>query len=256
MRFAYCYGVVHEIRRYKTNQIGRHIDTAMNYLDKTAMALFRVSSLDTSEGFYPDQYWRRELLLSGHQMAVFNLIGRCPKWYRLRPETETILQACQEFAPKLGDRLKDRKDLGALESALTDLAAYQYTEIPELSDSKSESRFEEGTELLLSFAQKVIALPPYRSEPLNPTPKEKLSRKLLLAGGKLTVLFSHENVLVAFVSWLILMLVLFWGGFYVALRFVPIKMDSTILAALIGGPIATAVTAATIPRLGRAKKGH
>lgn len=252
MRFAYCYSVVDEIQKYKTNQLTRHIDAAVEYLDKTAESLRSGEMI--GEGLHADRL-RREVLLSEHQAGViFVSRGTRPKWYRLRPETETILQGCREFMPKLHDRLKDRKDLNAVEAALTDLAAYEYTEIPELSDSNSETRFDEGSGLLLSFAQQVIALQSYRSEPLTPTPKEKLSRKLFLGARKLSVPFTHANVLVAFCAWLILMVVLFWGGFYLALRLFQIKMDSTIMTALIGGPIATAVTGATIPRLGKTKK--
>lgn len=237
IRFAYCYSVIKEIKSYKTNHLSRHIDAAVEYLDKTAKSLLPVSTLETAEGFYPDQYWRKEIQLTESQAAIVPVIvGSRPKWYRLRPETETILQACREFMPKVRDRLKDRKDLNAIEAVLGDLAAYQYTEIPELSDAQSEARFEEGTQLLLSFAQQVMALQPYRSEPTNPTPKEKLSRKLFLAGQKLSIPFTHANVLVTFCSWLVLMLFLFWGGFYLALKFYPIKMDSTIMATLIRRP--------------------
>jgi hypothetical protein len=254
MRFAYCYAVVREIRNYKTNQLGWHIDSAVEYFDKTATSLFR--NVDISENFYPDQHWRREILLSEHQGAVLGpfLTGSRPSWYRLNPETELILDAFRTFPSKLRDRLKDRKDLASVEAILTDLAAYQFTEIPELSDSKSETRFEEGTGILVAFAHQVLALPSYRSERPKATPKENLSRRLMFAGRKVSLLFTHANVLVAFCAWLALMLLLFWGGFYVALRWFSIKMDSTIMTALIGGPVATAVTGATIPRLGKAKK--
>lgn len=254
MRFAYCYSIVHEIRRYRTNQLNRHIDAAVMYLDKTATTLFRAAHVEMAESLYADEYWRTESVRAARTSLGSMFVGNVPKWFRLRPETETILQGCQEIIPKLRDRLKDRKDLGAVEAALFDLTAYQYTEIPELSDTQSETRFEAGTESLIRFAQSVIALPPYRSEPMAATPEEKMSRRLLLATQKLSLPFTDSNVLIAFCAWLILMSILFWGGFYIASRFVAIKMDSTIMATLIGGPIATAVTGATIPRLGKTKK--
>lgn len=254
MRFAYCYGAVHEIRQYKTNQRPWHIDSALDFFDKTGSSLLNSAGLDGSD--ISDLYSRREILLGRQYANVLlpYLSGSHPKWYRVRPETEAILQAFREFNPKLRDRLKDKKDLAAVEAILTDLAAYQYTEIPELSDTESETRFEEGTEILLSFAEKLATLPPYKSERLAPTPKETLSRRMVLVGRKVSSPFIHENVLVAFCSWLVLMSLLFWGGFFFALRMFPIKIDSTIMTALIGGPVATAVTGATIPRLGKNKK--
>jgi len=250
----HAHSIVHEIRRYRTNQLNRHIDAAVMYLDKTATTLFRAAHVEMAESLYADEYWRTESVRAARTSLGSMFVGNVPKWFRLRPETETILQGCQEIIPKLRDRLKDRKDLGAVEAALFDLTAYQYTEIPELSDTQSETRFEAGTESLIRFAQSVIALPPYRSEPMAATPEEKMSRRLLLATQKLSLPFTDSNVLIAFCAWLILMSILFWGGFYIASRFVAIKMDSTIMATLIGGPIATAVTGATIPRLGKTKK--
>jgi hypothetical protein len=134
------------------------------------------------------------------------------------------------------------------------LASYQYFEIPELSDSKSEGRFEEGIQSLVNFAQQVTSQAPYRSEQLKVTPKEKLSLKLVALVSRVTALHKHENALVAFFFWLVFLLLLFSGVFAVALRYSAIKMDSTILTMVIGGSILGAITAVTIPRVGRQKK--
>lgn len=253
MRFAYCYGVVHEIKKYRTNHLPRHIDTALVFFNKTATWLDR-GPADAPDGFYPDQIWRREIQLSPEQAALMNRVVGYPKWYRLRPETETILKAFGEFVPKLHDRLKDRKDLVSIEATLIELASYQYTEIPELSESKTDTQFEHGTELLLNFANKVIALPLYRSEPLNPTPKEEVSSKLTAIARNITGPFTDDNVLVAFLAWLVLTTALFCGGVYIALRYFSVRMDSTVMVAVVGGPITTAVAGATIPRLRKAEK--
>jgi hypothetical protein len=253
MRFAYCYAVVDEIRKYKTNQLPRHIDTALEYLDKTSKSLIPRPAFPID--IYPDQYRQRQIQLSQAQATGLNdnVIGP-PKWYRLRPETELILKALGEFTMKLRDRLKDRKDLPTIETALTYLASYQYFEIPELSDSKSEGRFEEGIQSLVNFAQQVTSQAPYRSEQLKVTPKEKLSLKLVALVSRVTALHKHENALVAFFFWLVFLLLLFSGVFAVALRYSAIKMDSTILTMVIGGSILGAITAVTIPRVGRQKK--
>lgn len=171
MRFAYCYAVVSEIHKYKTNQLPRHIETALEYLDNTGKSLLPRIALPM--GLYPDEYWARQIRFpqEGPLGADENSVGP-PRWYRLRPETEVILKAFDEFKLKLRDRLKDRKDLPAIETALTCLASYQYLEIPELSDSKSETRFEEGVQSLVGFAQQVTSLAPYRSEQLKATPRK------------------------------------------------------------------------------------
>jgi hypothetical protein len=253
MRFANCYAVVDEIRKYKTNKLGRHIDEAIVCLDRVASSLFPRSTLPIDR--YPDQ-WHREIQVSQQQGAEIEIaLNRPPKWYRLRPEAEAILKAIWDFTPKLRDRLKDRKDLPEIETTLTYLAAYQFLEIPELSGSKSEMRFEEGMQSLLSFAALITALPPYRSEKLKPTPKQKLSLKFFSALSKITAPFSHENSVVAFFSWLVLLFLLFGGGFRLGLRFFAVNVDSTVITTLIAGPILGALTAVTIPRVGKKKSG-
>jgi hypothetical protein len=255
MRFAYCYAVVDEIGKYRTNQLPRHIEAALDCLDKIAASLFPAAALPIDP--YPDQYWRSEIKISQLQVAgIGHILTRPPKWYRLRPETEQILKGLGEFSPKLRDRLKDRKDLPEISTVLTYLASYQYLEIPELSDSRSEPRFEEGLQSLLIFAQRVTTLPPYRSEELKPTPRQKLSLKISAFMATVTAPFWHDNLLVAFIVWWFFLSLLFIGGFFGLLRVFPVKIDSAIITTLVAGPILGAVTAVTIPRVGRKKNGN
>jgi hypothetical protein len=252
MRFAYCYAVVDEIRKYRTNQRGQHIDTALEYLGDASNSL-----LPRSGVFYQHQYWRREALVSQQQaVGGGDPFDSPPRWFRLRPESELVLKAFSEFEPKLKDRLKDRKDLPEIEAVMTYLASYQYLEIPELSDSKSGPRFEEGMQSLLVFAQRVTALASYRSEELKPTQKQKLSLKVAAFVSAVTAPFWHDNVFVAFVAWWLFLALLFCGGVFGLLRLFQVKMDSAIITTLVAGPILGAVTAVTIPRVGRKKNGN
>lgn len=254
MRFAYCYAAVDEIGKYKTNQLARHIDAALLCLDKIAAALLPTFIVPIDR--YPDPFWRMEIRDSQHQaVGIENVLPGPPKWYRLRPETELILKAFSELESKFRDRLKDRKDLPAVEKAFTYLAAYQYLEIPELSDSQPEARFEAGMQSLLNFASQAIALPPYRSEELKPTPKQKISLKFFAALSKVTAPFSHDNPVVAFLCWWSFLLLLFVGGFSGALRLFAIKVDSAVITSIIAGPILGAITAVTIPRFGKRNTG-
>jgi hypothetical protein len=254
MRFAYCYAVVDEIRKYKTNQLGRHIDTALELFDETARYQFSRTTVPLD--IYPGHHPRRELWIYQEQAGIQDALGDCPTWYRVRPETETILKAFGEFVPKLRDRLKDRRDLAIIETALTDLASYQYLEIPELSDSKSEKRFDEEMQSLLNFAQQVVSLPPYRSEQEKTTSKQKFSDKIFETLSMVTAPFRHENPLVAFLFWFVFLSILFCGGVFGWLRIFQVKIDSTIITTLVAGPILGAVTAVTIPRVGRRKEGN
>jgi hypothetical protein len=258
MRFAYCYGIVNEIRKYRTNHLVRHIETAGEHLETIATSVLRERTFSLANDIYPEGYWRREIQLSEHQVATLrslNLHGTRPYWYRLQPETDDILSALRSFLPKLRDRLRDRKDLTAIEAVITDLSGYFYAEIPDISDGTDETTLRElGMSSLIRFAQKINDLPEYRSEQQTPSTEEKVSRKVVSTGQGLNALFNHENVLISFLAWYVFLLVLFCAGFYMALRYFPsIVVDSTVITALVGGPIAGAVTAVTIPRFGKKK---
>jgi membrane protein implicated in regulation of membrane protease activity len=249
MRFAYCYGVVDEIRNYRTNRIDRHIESAIEYLQRARASLIPGSPLALAEPMYA-------AALHGDRVTIRRDKDSRPKWYRLQPETELTMRAFDELVPKLRDRIKDKKDLQTVESILTALAVYYYTEIPELSSDQPDSNFEHvGEQSLLSFANQVTGLSPYHSEEEPLTPKEKVSQKILLILHRLSLSFVHENVLIAFFAWYTLMLLLFYAGFYVAFRFVPLmKTDTTVVTAIVGGPISAAVAAVAIPRIGKLKK--
>jgi hypothetical protein len=244
MRFVYCYKVIDEIRTYRTNHIDRHIDKAIQYLQKTTEFLMPPVPFGKAEIIYPREPYLRTI-------ATIWQMDMHPKWYRLRPETELIMEAFHQFTPKLWDRIRNKKDLATVEGILTALAGYYYTEIRELSSDQSETNFERvGEESLLSFAQLITGLSPYLSEGVQLTPEEKITQKIKLVGNKVSMFFTHDNVLIAFCSWYILMLLVFCVGFYLAFRLVPTtKIDTTIVTALVGGPITTAVAAVTIPRL-------
>jgi membrane associated rhomboid family serine protease len=62
-------------------------------------------------------------------------------------------------------------------------------------------------------------------------------------------LFTRENVLVGFVAWYLLTLCIIGLGLYVAVCLTGMNLDSVVHSAIVGGPVAGAITALTIPRL-------
>jgi hypothetical protein len=249
MRFAYCFAARREIRKFDRNHRDAHVDAALDYLNQLNQSLHPLFT----GGIYHKLYLEQDLTVVGTPSGPSIILSQKdrPRWYRLQPDTELILDAFGEFADKMHDRIKDHKDLESIDAVLTKLAGYLYTEIPELSDSKSKEAFEQlGMQELVAFAQFVKELPAYHSEAPNPTPKEKVSQKIVDFSRGVSGLFTHKNVLLCFLCWYILALFLVSLGFMFALHHFPnIKVDSTIITALVGGPVAAAVTAVTLPRL-------
>lgn len=255
LRFAYCYSLADEIRNFQTNRLQRHLDKAIEYARELGEFLWR-STVPFPVPGSADVYLSIEgQPHSDRDFRIQEIFSRRPKWYRLQPETEEILRAFREFLPKYLDRLRDKKDLATLNSALEDLAEYFYTEIPEIAPDSSEAQREmeaAGMVALMKFVAKTNGLAPYRSEAIPSTAKEDVARKVAFTGSRLAALFVHHNVLVSFFAWYFLLLLICSSAAWAALRYVAaLKLDSVMVTSLIGVPLLGAITATTIPRIGR-----
>jgi hypothetical protein len=252
LRFAYCYGALDEIRRYSSSGATQHIETATDYLRELAGAMMRASTLDLAEGAYPYHYWQSDAWVGRRTSGEHASVGVrliLPSWYRLQPETEEIVKAFPRVS-RLKERAADGKDLAVVESALTDLGTFLYTEIANVPGAAPRAALERvGADSLLSFARKVNALPPYKRQPRKPEPRGRLLQGLGTLWRWLTAILTHENVIAAFFGWYFLTLVLEIAAFLVAFRLVPrLSMDTALLATAIGTPFVVAAAALVVSK--------
>lgn len=256
LRFAHCYALLRGLRNYRTNRMESSLDTTDLHFRFVAFSLFRIGPGGMAHDILTESgmSWVNVGGPSPEWVALHRIPASVrPRWYQLTPQTEKILSALGDFGSKVGDRLKDRKDLRNIESAIEDLAGYFYSEVPGIfDDGDDEALKKQGLSLLTSFASKIESLSPYQAEPVRPTTEEKLSIKVNLIWRWVSGLFSHEKLIVSFLAWYLLSLGLFLLGFRIAFHLFPsLNVDTTIVTTFVAGPIAAAVTAVTVPRLGK-----
>ncbi len=265
MRFAFCYATIDQLRKYQTNRLRRHVESATSYFEDLSDSVARLVLSATGYGYH-------RLCGSGAFDEVFldetraflplalragDLVGERARfsWFKLEPQTQKILRALSSFPSKLRDRINDKKDLPILVSVLLDLSTYLYSEIPEISDGVGEEAnrlAEAGAASLESFAEKVNAMTQYASEVRPETPKESMAKAAFSALARVGSIFRHENELVCFMAWYVLSLVLILSGFILAIHFEPgLRVDTVVISTVVGGPVAGAITAVTIAKLGR-----
>jgi hypothetical protein len=252
LRFAYCYGALDEIRRYCSSEAPQHIETADAYLSKLEGAMMRASTLDLAEGAYPYHYWQSDASVGRRTSGEHASVGvrlKLPSWYRLQPETEEIVKAFPRVS-LLRERAADGKELAVVESALTDLGTFLYTEIINVPGAAPRTALERvGTDSLLSFARKVNALPEYKRQPRKPEPRGRSLQGLRTLGAWLTAILTHENVIAAFFGWYFFTVVLEVAAFFVAFRVAPkLSMDTALLATAIGTPFVVAAAALVVSK--------
>jgi hypothetical protein len=252
LRFAYCYRALDEIRRHRSSGARQHIETADAYLGNLVGAMMRASTLDLAEGAYPYHYWQSDAWVGRRKSGEHASVGirlKLPSWYRLEPETEEIAKAFPHLS-RLRERAADGKDLAVVESALTDLGTFLYTEIANVPGAARRATLERvGADSLLSFARKVNALPPYKRQPRSPQPRGPFLQGLAARGRWLTAILTHENVIAVFFAWYLLTLVLEVAACLVAFRLFPtLSMDTPLMATAIGTPFLVAAVALVLSK--------
>lgn len=264
MRFAYCYSIVEEIRKYLTNQLDQHIDAAMDQWHRMFYSLrfmlhpygFHLVPEMPPERIIVSEQWPASHRTSDAEKSLFPeilLLQQTFGWFKLEKTTEEINQALNSFGGKLHDRLKDKKNLAAVADCLEELAGYLYSRIPEVSNrgdqGSSEALSSFGTERLISFARKLNALAQYSSEPKPEAEVRKLRKRLLRMGEAAAHAFSHENMAICFVVWYFLTGIIVLAAFKIAFSLFPsLQMDSIIASTMVGAPLAAAVTAIAVSR--------
>jgi hypothetical protein len=168
-------------------------------------------------------------------------------WFRLEPTTLKILNAFNLLNSKIAGRLKDKKDLRAVIDILDHLETYLYSAIPEISSTEHQTSKEIeklGEQALSRFAEAIEPLPVYRAEVRPLEGKEKVTFKFAAAIAWIAALFGHENLLVRFFSWWVLIQTLVFVCLSVAWHYVPsLKWDSSIVSLSIGTPLVVAAAA-------------
>jgi hypothetical protein len=253
LRFAYCYGALDELRKYRSSGSAQHIEAADAYLRELGNAMMRASTLDLAEGAYPYHYWQSDAWIGRRnkkgEHASVGVRLNLPRWYRLQPETEEIVKAFPRVS-RLKERVADRKDLEVVESALTDLGMFLYTEIPNVPWAGPRAVLERsGTNSLLSFARKINTLPVYERQPVRPKPRRGLQQWIAALVLWLTASLTHENVITAFFTWYFLTLVLEIAACFIAFRlFSKLTMDTALMATLIGTPFLVAAAGLVVSK--------
>ena len=174
-------------------------------------------------------------------------------WFKLDPKTQKVLDGLRGFHSKIRDRIRDKKDLSEVSACLLYLAAYLYTQIPELDPNPNEKEgkvfAQWGEEELVSFANSVAQFPAYSSEEGRVAKQELIKKSLASRVAGFTTVFSHDNIFVCFLSWLVCLGVLVSIGTWIILRtFAGLRMDSVLVSTIVATPIVGAATLVAIAR--------
>lgn len=253
LRFALCYAVVNEIGKYQTNRLQKPIVKASEYEVELWSSLREILSSPF------DRMAAVSIQVSdvgqGHLLkySAVDFLRQAFPWFKLESKTDKVFEALRRFHFKIGDRIRDKKDLNEVSACLLYLSAYLYTQIPELqpspNDDKGAAFVQWGEEQLVAFADSVARFPAYTSEEARVAKQELIKKSVVSRVSELTTIFSHDNIFVCFLSWLVCLGVLVSIGTWMMLHaFTSLKMDSVLVSTIVATPVVGAATLVAIAR--------
>ena len=206
--------------------------------------------------FYHEVMLRSEMLGRDGQRRddhffpqVHKLLENFP-WFKLEQTTESIISAFDGLRPKLRDRILARRDLYEVLECLTPLTLYLFTQIPDIPDTQEEKASLltiEGV-ALNSFAEKMAVLQPYTFDRKLPSAFQKAAAKEARISRVFSNTVGNSSAFIRFVSmWLVVQVFLAIAVpiFVVAMK--TLKFDSTLIALLLGTPLAISAALTALP---------
>jgi hypothetical protein len=256
MRFALCLAITKELDKFRTNRLQQHADRAFEYWNafwsELCGSFRRLTFVAESRIVDPTDRYGTSYIDIACSLQAF--CATYP-WLQLDTKSQKVVDALSQLHSQLNDRIKDKKDLSAVTDLLRDLGAYLYSAIPEASDidSVGESNVSAfGNEKLYGFAEKLLALPSYRSEPPPISERRALAQRAFYEIVRFSAIYSQENPFLLFAAWSlstgVIVSLLIWGAFHF---FPAMTMDSTVVSLLIGTPLLVGAAALTLTGRGR-----
>jgi hypothetical protein len=263
MRFALFYSVKSEVDSYRTNKLPVHIEKANVLWRKLLPSLQEALGPETDYGMdfpnvpmYPD--WQLAIArprsdFDGRGRKFFPQVHKLLakfSWFKLNASTESIIAAFDGLRSKLSGRIRDKKDLFQVSNCLLPLSLYLYTLIPDITDAEEEKeKLDSFQELSLRyFVQEMTSLADYTPETRVDSKTEKSAVNKAKVGGILSATVGNPAPFLRFVSiWVIIQLfvAISISAFLSTMK--ALKLDSTLIALLIGSPFAIAAALTAIP---------
>jgi hypothetical protein len=257
MRFAYCYFVVDEITTFQTNWLQKHMDSALENWKECQRLLYRMlrpfHMIDMPSVTVNRGQIQIDPARESQRWALFLEVEELKRrfsWFRVQPDTDATMEALTALPSKIGDRLRDKKDLPQVCSCLLQLSGYLYSRIPDVPQSyRGESVEELGLKCRQYFASELSLLPAYATESKPTAPKSSLLRSVVGAAGQFSSLWVHENTFVCFMAWWVLTEVLTLVSLKIVLHFAPkVVVDSALVSLIVGVPLVCSVTAVALSK--------
>jgi hypothetical protein len=235
MVFALSYAILRELESFERSNLSHHRETALELWVKLLTYLRW-----TLQGITDDTAHFHGLPKGDYPVAPYaQKFATALNWNEIRKTEYDVVTALNSLHSKVSPRLQkvwDNQDLPRLRQMFRCMGNFFYTSIVPSRDD--EGRVAWGYGELLRAVEIVNNRFAPIMEPQSPQRTPFFSAKM----------FTHANILVAFLAWWIVFQALFVVLIGLSFRFFPLTMNSQAMVGLIAAPIAAAISMVGISR--------
>ncbi len=227
LNFCYIFSLRKELKNYLITENENLLDKGVSYFQKVIDPIITFSVIGESSTTLS------VVKLKQHITKQFS-------WINFTPETERIINSLSTIDNKIIQRIKQKKEIEKIIPLVDLLILYEFSSIkPEVLNSNGVTLKEKQLDYFTTFTKELDTIDIV--EEVNVINDSKTD-KMKLAFSKLVNLFTTSNIMVLFISWLILLSILFVLTSILVINFLNIKLDSTLLIGLLTAPFIGAIT--------------
>lgn len=234
LSFTFLYKSINELEIFLVNDRKEHTVTSIKFLKKYVDGSFLNHFFNTGE--------------NGEKLFLPKLLLELKKdfnWIQYSESTDKIIISFNEIEAKIYERILQRKEIDIVIETLKYLLVYEYilldkVKVEQLSNAVNDNNIASNL-MIVAASDKINSLTIV--EQINEDIKSTTTiDRLKKIGDALTGIFSHQNLLITFFSWLLLLGLLFTSLIYLGKSIYNIKIDSTIYIGSVSGVIISAIT--------------
>lgn len=231
--FCYVYTLRKEIKSYLINDNLAHLENTVEYFNNVMKTMTIYNAETGSKGFFVNLVKLRTELKNQFS------------WIDFSADSNQIIDSFLKIESRITRRLKQKIELEKILPLIDLITLYEFSKIKpdELNQNGIQlSNCRDG--FLIEFAKEINSLD--EIENLNDLDKNTI-HKIKLASLTIANLFISSNILVLFLSWLVLLSILFIMLTMILITSIKLNIDSTIFIGILTAPFLGAITlAATI----------
>ncbi|MCJ8290195.1 MAG: hypothetical protein HRT58_11080 [Crocinitomicaceae bacterium] len=230
MPFCYAYALRKDIKSYLINEDAGHLEKSVKSFNKVIRPIINIRVVG-----------KDERTLSVKLQDLKTQLDEQFGWVNLTPETESLIKSFESIEDKVIERLKQKIELDKLLPIIDALTLYEFSKLkPNVQIEGGEKLAERKSEYIQEVAKQLDSIENIESLK-DDTDKRKRTR-IKQFMQNFSNLFSNSNVIVMFISWLILLTVVFVLPTLLLIKAFSVPVGGTILISIASVPFIGAIT--------------